>query len=102
VLDDLELGDGRRVERERALDTHAEGDLAHGERFAEPTARAPDHHALEDLHALPVAFDDAGMNLDGVTRSELRKPFAQVRLLDEIGGVHGGRARIPASPLRPA
>jgi hypothetical protein len=71
VLHDLELGDRRRVERERALHTHAERDLADRERLAEAAARAPDHHALEDLHALPIAFDDAGMDLDGVTRSEL-------------------------------
>jgi hypothetical protein len=41
------------------------------------------------------------MDLDGITRSELGKPSAQVGLLDEIGGVHGGRARIPATSFGP-
>src|SRR3954453_8031213 len=56
---DLDLGDDRRVEREGALHADLEADLADGEGLLQPRALAADHMALEDLHPLAVALDDA-------------------------------------------
>src|SRR5581483_10235694 len=54
---DLELGDGRRVDGERALDPDAERDLPDGERLVQPSALSPDHDALEDLHPFASRLD---------------------------------------------
>ena len=62
----LDLGDGRRVHRERPLDADAEAHLAHGEGLLHPAALAPHDRALEDLHPLPVALDHPDVDLDGV------------------------------------
>ena len=78
------------MQREGALDAHAEGDLADRERLSEASAGTPDDDALEHLHALSARFHDPRMHLDGVAGAEHRQSLAQVRLLDEIGGVHGG------------
>jgi Domain of unknown function (DUF4153) len=88
-LDDLQLRDRRRVEREGSFDPDPEGDLADRERLADAAARAPDDDALEDLHALAVALHDADMHLDGVAGAEIREIGAQERLLDHVGTVHG-------------
>src|SRR5581483_4825549 len=48
-LDDVDLLDLRRVERERPLDADAEGVLADGESLAGARALALDHDALELL-----------------------------------------------------
>src|SRR5512132_1778205 len=45
--DDLDLGDGRGVQRERALDTDAVTDLAHLERLADARAGTADDDTLE-------------------------------------------------------
>src|SRR3954447_3510070 len=71
--DDLDLLEDRRVEREGPLDTHAEGDLADGERTADAGAVDTDHDTLEDLDAGPRALDDLDVHLDGVTGAELGK-----------------------------
>src|SRR3954469_2252601 len=52
---DLDLLNGRRVQREDALHPLAERDFPHGERRAGPAAVQADDHALEDLDALLVA-----------------------------------------------
>src|SRR6266545_3228582 len=85
----LELADGRRVDRERPLDPHAERHLAHGEGLPEASALAADDHSLEHLDPLAVALDHPDVHLDGVARPELRKVVAQARAFDEIDLVHG-------------
>src|SRR3954466_6920629 len=77
---DLDLLEDRRVERERPLDTHAEGDLADREGAADAGALHPDHHALEDLDAGARAFGDLDVDLDGVSGPEVGEVVA-------LGGV---------------
>src|SRR5262249_21508668 len=48
--DHLYLGDVRSVHRKGALHAHAEGHLAHGERFPHSTALTADHCTLKNLH----------------------------------------------------
>src|SRR5213082_2561470 len=72
ALEDLDLRDVRRVDREGALDADAEGDLPDGERLADAAVLAADHHALEDLVALAVAFVDADVHLERVAGAEAR------------------------------
>src|ERR687897_448927 len=86
--DDLDLGDGRRVERERALDAHAVAHLPHLERLADAGARAADDDALEDLDALLGPLDHAHMDLERVAGREVGDVGAQAGLVDEIGGIH--------------
>src|SRR4029450_5254604 len=86
--DDLDLGDGRCVERKRALDTDAIADLAHLERLADTRARAADDDALEHLNPLLGALDHADVDLERVTGGEVGDVGAQAGLIDEIGGIH--------------
>src|SRR5260370_29806058 len=86
---DLDLGDDGRVQRESALNAHAEADLADGEGLADTAALAADHDALEELDPLPVAFHDPDVDLHRVAGREVGPVVAEVRAVDEIGGVHG-------------
>src|SRR3954453_11040461 len=70
--DDLDLLEDRGVQREGALDAHAEGDLADGEAAADAAALDADHDALEDLDAGTVPLDDLHVDLDRVTGPEVR------------------------------
>ena len=97
-LNELELGDRRRVQRERPLHADAEGDLPNGEGLADAAAGTRDHDALEHLDALTVPLDHADVHLDGVTGAEIREVRAQERLLDQIGLVHGNGRRVYQRP----
>src|SRR3954471_17318844 len=77
---DLDLLEDRRVEREGALDTDAEGDLADREGAPDAGALDPDHDALEDLDPRARALGDLDVDLDGVAGAELREVVA-------LGGV---------------
>ena len=91
---DLELGDRRRVHRERPLDADAERDLADRERLAQAPVLAADHHALEHLNPLATPLHHPDVHLHGVAWAELRDIRAQVGLLDEIGLVHDSGSRV--------
>src|SRR3954447_15647374 len=69
--DDLDVVDDRGVEREGALDTDAEGDLADREGLADAAAVATDDDALEDLDARAGALDDLHVDVDRVTGAEV-------------------------------
>src|SRR5690606_11216536 len=100
ALGDLDLGDVRRVDREGALHANAERHLAHREGLADATTVAGQHDALEDLHALAVAFDDADMHLDRVSWPEARDVVPQRLSFQRVQGVHRlvrPRARIRAT-----
>ena len=98
ALDELELRDRRRVQRERALHADPERDLADREGLAHAAAGAPDDDALEDLDALAVPLDHADVHLHGVTGAERGEIRAQERLLDQIGRVHGNGRRVYQRP----
>src|SRR4051794_36847082 len=85
----FDLGDGRRVEREGPLDTDAVAHLAHGEGLTDAGALAADDRALEHLHALLGALDDAHVHLEGVTRPEVRDVVPETAIVEKVGGVHG-------------
>src|SRR5665648_1303527 len=63
-LHHFDLVDLGRVHGERALDTDAEGLLAHGERLAHALALTLDHGALEDLDTVATALDHLEVDLD--------------------------------------
>ena len=84
---DLDLLDGRRVQREDALDALAERHLAHRERRARAAAVQADHDALEDLDAFLVALAHPHVHADRVARLH-RRPLGQLRLLDDFNGTH--------------
>src|SRR4029453_4563257 len=75
--DDLDLFDDRRVNREGTLNADAEGNLADGEGLADTLALAAKDEALENLDTGVLAFDDVHVNLEGVTRTELRNIVTQ-------------------------
>src|SRR5450759_1601492 len=100
---DLDVGDDGRVQGEGALHADPEADLADRERLADPAAFAADHDALEDLDPLPVAFHDPDVDLDRVAGGEWGPVVAEMRAVNEIGGVHGaapggGPAIVPGPP----
>ena len=70
--DDVDLVDDRRVQREDALDALAERHLADREGRAGAAAVHADHHALEHLDALLVAFAHLDVDAHGVARLDRR------------------------------
>jgi hypothetical protein len=72
------------MQRERSLDAHSEGLLAHGERLAHARPLALDHDALEDLEAAARAFDHLEVHPHGVARLEAGQVGAQLALLDAL------------------
>src|SRR5690606_17982715 len=73
---DVDRRPDRRVEREHPLDADTRGDLADGERLADPATAPGDHDALEGLQAGLVALAHAHHHLDGVAGVELRDVVA--------------------------
>ena len=81
-LDDLDLLDDGRVQREDALDPLAETHLPHGYRLADARVVAGQQDSLENLDPLLLAFLDLDVNLDLVTRLQRRKRLLAVSLFD--------------------
>jgi len=67
----LDLGNLRRVQRERSLDAFAADQATNGEHLAHAFALAGDDDAGEDLHALFFAFENLLVDFDGVADFEL-------------------------------
>jgi hypothetical protein len=70
------------MERERALDAHAERLLTDGERLARSRALALDDDSLEDLDAAALSLDDLEVDANGVAGLESRKVRPQLPLLE--------------------
>src|SRR5436190_14105614 len=68
----LDRGDERREALESALHALARRDLAHDEGRVEAAVALGDHHALEGLHALPLALDHVDVDEHGVAGLEVR------------------------------
>ena len=76
------------MDREGALHTDAEGDLADGEGLRNAAALTGDHNALEDLGTGAAALDDLDVHLEGVTGAEVGHIVAQrsgIDLVDQVG-----------------
>src|SRR3954468_23063545 len=96
-LDALDL---RRVQRERALDTDAEGLLAHREGLAHALALALDDDALEHLRAAAGSLDDLEVDLEPVAGLEAGDA-AQLGALEGVDDrAHGEVASAGADPPR--
>src|SRR4051794_37373269 len=80
----LDAIDAGGVEREHALHADPARNLANGEHLARSTAFTGDHHALEDLNALFVAFFDLDVDLDGVAGGEVRNVGTRFARLDDF------------------
>ncbi|VXB15296.1 hypothetical protein ARTHRO9V_120049 [Arthrobacter sp. 9V] len=86
--DDLDLVDDRGVYREGTLYADTEGNLAHGEGFANAVTLAAQDEALEYLDTGVLAFDDVDVNLEGVARTELRNIITQRGCIYAIEDMH--------------
>ena len=64
------------MHREGPLDADAVAFLSDGEGLADAPTGATQHHTLEHLNTLLVAFDDLDVDLNGVTRAEVRDVIA--------------------------
>src|SRR5262249_49072480 len=80
---DLDLGDPRRVERELALDPLPLHDAADGERLTQARAGAGDHHAVEYLDALFLAFENSRVHVHRVADGEVLDLRFEATLFDE-------------------
>src|SRR5688572_5370269 len=95
----LDRGDERRVGLESALDALARGDLAHDERGVEAAVAPGDHHALEGLHALALAFHHVDVDDHRVAGREVRHVLLQALdlfLLECLDQIHINRSCVPA------
>src|SRR5689334_19684039 len=93
AADDLDRVDGRRIEREDALDTFAEADLANGEVGADALVRAGDADALEILDTGALAFDHLDADAQRVAGAEFgdgagRRQFVDLFALEGLNQVH--------------
>src|SRR5688572_12192404 len=79
----VDLGNGWRVQREDALDTLAERHLADRKRRAHAAAMQSDDDALEDLDAFLVALAHLDVHPDGVARLHVG-PFGHLRLFELV------------------
>src|SRR4051794_33119912 len=90
---DLDLLDLGRMQGERALDTDAEGLLAHRESLTDAFALTLDDDAFEDLRAAPRALDDLEVDLDAVSGLKARDA-AQLCALEGVDyGAHKLKGR---------
>ena len=86
--------------RERPFHADTEAHFPDRERLAYAAALDADHHALEHLDPLAVAFDDADVDLDGVAGSKVGEVGAQARAVDQIGGIHRRLSRLRLAAAR--
>jgi len=68
---DFDLGDLWSVDWEDPFDAFAVADFADGEGLADALAFPGDDDACEELDAFFAAFEDSGVDLDGVTDAEV-------------------------------
>lgn len=66
----FDLFDHWRMQRERTLDSNAEGNLANREGAANARAVDTDANALEDLNARAIAFNDVHVNFESIAGAE--------------------------------
>src|SRR5277367_3700146 len=82
---DVHRADRGRVQREDALDAHAEAYAADGESGAGRAALFGDDHAFEGLETLffllAFAFFEANVHANGVANAKVRKIGAQLRVV---------------------
>src|SRR5258705_8461035 len=101
VLDDFDLLDRLRVQREDPLHALAERDLAHGHGRARARAAQADDDALEDLDALALgllglaldllldgALLDSHVHAHGVARRQAGKALLEVSSFDTVDRIH--------------
>src|SRR5262245_20348770 len=85
MLDDINVINDCRVEREDALDAHAERGLAHSDRLADAFPATRDYNPLERLQPLlGLALLDPNVNADGVAGNEIRDVAFQLRFFNII------------------
>jgi hypothetical protein len=92
------LIDTRRVREEYTLYADAEAHLAHSERGASAGAMTLQHHALENLNTILVAFNDFVVNAHSVANPKFRVPLAEVgsfEVVELLDGIHCGTLRRP-------
>jgi hypothetical protein len=89
TVGDLDLGDTRGVDREYALHAFAVGNLADSESGVHSGTAAGDHEAGEDLDTLFATFNNAAMDLHGISDIELGDILFQLLCFDLLDDIHG-------------
>ncbi len=84
---DFDLGDLGRVQRKLSLDAFAADDPPHHEHLARARAAAGDHHAVEDLNAFLLTFENSGVHVDRVANLEVGNLGLQAALFDQFQGL---------------
>jgi len=90
----LDLVNARGVDKERAFDANpVGGDPANSEVLIDPASTPPNDDALEYLDSLTRAFNNFGVNANGIARSKLRD-FLELFLFDGTNqlGNHNSRS----------
>jgi hypothetical protein len=80
TTDYINLCDARRMQRENSFHAFVGNNAAHGNGVVYATTLLGDQHALKNLHALFVAFDNFVMHIDGVTHGARRQIVAGFKL----------------------
>ncbi len=78
----FDFRDARGVNREHAFHAFAVGDTTDGHGFVDERAFAADYDARVNLNTLLVAFNNAGVNTNGVADVELGYVLFQLLALD--------------------
>ena len=76
------------MQREDTLDTYAEADLTHSDRFANAAVLACDADALKGLQTFLVAFLNTDVYAERVARLEIRCVLFYLCLFDKIQSIH--------------
>ncbi len=75
---DLDFFDARRMQREHAFHSFAVADAAHRKHFIQAASPPAHDNAGKNLDAFLVAFDDLGVNANGIAYAEARAVFAEI------------------------
>lgn len=86
---DLDFGDARAVERVDTLYSRAVGDLTNGEGGIDATSTHGEDDSLEHLDTLLTAFNNAIMDLHGITDSEVNAVRLHLLFFDLFDDIHG-------------
>lgn len=91
AVGDFDLCDPWCVDWEYTLNAFAVGNFTNGERSVYAGSAHGDNNASKNLNPLFAAFDNAGVNLNGIAYAEFGNVLFQLLLLDFFDDVHVAR-----------
>ncbi len=90
VLLDFDFGYFRRVKLKSAFNTFSIGNLTDSEGLVYTGSTTTNYDSFKNLDTLFAAFKNAGMDVDGISRTEIRDVFFHLLAFDFINHIHGG------------